>query len=61
MTISDPAFPADVRPQGIQGHCADGFTYSVSIGAETSTFSECGGSRPLFAALMTILAQHTPF
>jgi hypothetical protein len=60
-TVSDPAFAADVRPQRTQGTCADTFTYSVSVGAETSTFTECGGSRPLFTSLVAMLGQHTPF
>ena len=62
QTVSNPAFQADVRPHTTQGTCADGFTYAVSIGAETSGFEECGGGdRPLFDALITVLGQHTPF
>ena len=62
QTLSDPAFGLDVRPHKQNGVCADGFTYSVSIGPETSTFDECGeGDRPLFTALLTVLRQNTPF
>ena len=62
QTVSNPAFGADVRAHKTGGTCADGFTYSVSIGPETSTFEECGGTdRPLFSALVTMLGQKTPF
>ena len=62
QTLSDPAFGLDVRPHKQNGVCADGFTYSVSIGPETSTFDECGeGDRPLFTALLGTLHQQTPF
>jgi hypothetical protein len=62
QTLSDPAFGLDVRPHKQNGVCADGFTYSVSIGPETSTFDERGeGDRPLFTALLTVLRQNTPF
>jgi len=61
QTVSNPAFGADVRPNKTDGKCADAFNYSVSIGPETSTFEECGGSRPLFSALMALLSQYTPF
>ena len=60
--VSDPAFPADVRPHRTEGTCNDGFTYSVTVGPETTSFEECGGNdRPLFTALLATLNQHTPF
>ena len=62
QTVSDPRFGLDVRPHKENGVCADGYTYSVSIGPETSTFDDCGeGDRPLFTALLDVLGQHTPF
>src|SRR5215831_14298075 len=49
QTLSNPAFGLDVRPHKNGVVCNDGYTYSVSIGPETSTFDECGeGDRPLF-------------
>jgi hypothetical protein len=62
QTLSDPRFGLDVRPHKQNGVCADGFTYAVSIGPETSTFDDCGeGDRPLFTALLDLLGQRTPF
>jgi hypothetical protein len=61
-TVSDPAFPADVSPHRTQVICNDGFSYSVTIGPETSSFDDCGEvDRPLFDALLATLHQHTPF
>jgi hypothetical protein len=60
--LSDPAFPADVRPHRTEGVCSDGFTYSVTIGPESSSFEDCGEvDRPLFDALLATLHQRTPF
>lgn len=59
--VSDPAFLAEMAAAPNPVACADGFTYTVQVGQQSSSMVDCGaGGKDKTAAVLALLADVTP-
>jgi hypothetical protein len=58
--VAVPAFAADLAKPA-PDPCADAFQYTISLGGDATTFSDCGDNRPAVKAAIAALTEATPF
>jgi hypothetical protein len=51
----EPVVAATGAPPSRNPRCADGYVYTVSIGAATTAYTDCGGARPEIPAQIVAL------
>ena len=59
--LADPALTAEARQRPGSPNCADGFSYTLTTGALTVSWLDCGSSPKTAGAVVQLLADTTPF
>jgi hypothetical protein len=60
--VSDPAFLAELSQTPSTSGCADAFSYSIKVGQDTATASDCGlPGTSLTASVLKLIADATAF
>jgi hypothetical protein len=58
--LTSPAMLAQLSQHSTEGVCNDGFVYTITMGTEKFTFTDCGGDG-LPKQLIAALSAATPF
>lgn len=62
--VADPAFAEQLgKAAKPDSACADGFSYTINTGGETTAFTDCGDSddHPTVKAVIAAITEATPF